>query len=139
MVEISSANQSDILSKCSAIGTFAVSVEKHRTLNSSRGVISEPDLLYSTNEEILEQIQSQNITVRQITIRRNGQILPIKCLILTFNCPTLPKKMKAAYLSSVHPYIPNPLRCFQCELYGHSKTSCRGSVTCTRCTEAMTT
>ena len=92
MVEVSSTNQSNILSKCSAIGTFAVSVEKHRTLNSSRGVISEPDLLYSTNEEILEHLQSQNVTeIRRITLRRNGQILPTKHLILTFK---IPKKLK---------------------------------------------
>ena len=55
-----------------AIGTFAVSVEKHHTLNSCHGVISEPDLLYSTNEEILEHLKSQNVTeVHRITIQRN--------------------------------------------------------------------
>ena len=47
-----------------------------------------------------------------------------------------PKKIKAAYLSwSVHPYIPNLLRCFQCHHYGHSKTSCHGSLTGARCSE----
>ena len=39
MVEASSANQSNILSKCSVTGTFAFSVEKHRTFNLCRGVI----------------------------------------------------------------------------------------------------
>ena len=34
MVEVSSANQSNILSKCSAMGTFSVCIEKHCTLNS---------------------------------------------------------------------------------------------------------
>ena len=46
------------------------------------------------------------------------------------------KKIKAAYLSSsVRPYIPNSLQCFQCQPYGHSKTSCHGPVTCARCAE----
>ena len=134
MVEVSSANQSNTLSKCSATGTFAVPVEKHRTLNSCREVISEPDFLCSTNKEILEHLKSQNVSEdRRITIRRNGLILPAKHLILMFNSPTLPQKIKTAYLScAIHPYIPNPLRCFQCQRYGHSKTFCRGSVTCTR-------
>ncbi|GBN61278.1 hypothetical protein AVEN_25831-1 [Araneus ventricosus] len=36
---------------------------------------------------------------------------------------------------SVRAYIPNPLRCFQCQRFGHSKTSCRGTLTCARCAE----
>ncbi|GBN04891.1 hypothetical protein AVEN_124499-1 [Araneus ventricosus] len=36
---------------------------------------------------------------------------------------------------SVRPYIPNPLRCFKCQRFGHSKTSCRGTLTCARCAE----
>ncbi|GFX24538.1 uncharacterized protein TNCV_1584941 [Trichonephila clavipes] len=35
----------------------------------------------------------------------------------------------------VRPYIPNPLRCFQCQRFGHSKTVCRGQPTCSRCAE----
>ncbi|GBM10219.1 hypothetical protein AVEN_177488-1 [Araneus ventricosus] len=37
---------------------------------------------------------------------------------------------------AVRPYIPNPLRCFQCQHFGHSKASCRGTLTCSRCVEA---
>ncbi|GBN01705.1 hypothetical protein AVEN_211119-3, partial [Araneus ventricosus] len=29
----------------------------------------------------------------------------------------------------------NPLRCFKCQRFGHSKTSCRGTLTCARCAE----
>ncbi|GBN73498.1 hypothetical protein AVEN_150429-1 [Araneus ventricosus] len=36
---------------------------------------------------------------------------------------------------SVRAYIPNPLRCFKCQRFGHSKTSCRGTLTCARCAE----
>ena len=52
MIEVSSVDESNMLCKYSVIGTLAVSVEKHYNLNSCRGVISEPDLLYLTNEEI---------------------------------------------------------------------------------------
>ncbi|GBN50022.1 hypothetical protein AVEN_95577-1 [Araneus ventricosus] len=31
--------------------------------------------------------------------------------------------------------MPNPLRCFQCQRFGHSKTSCRGTLICARCAE----
>ncbi|GBL78727.1 hypothetical protein AVEN_59836-1 [Araneus ventricosus] len=36
---------------------------------------------------------------------------------------------------SVRAYIPNPLRCFKCQRFGHSKTSCRGTLICARCAE----
>ncbi|KFM67744.1 hypothetical protein X975_21863, partial [Stegodyphus mimosarum] len=44
--------------------------------------------------------------------------------------------IKAGYLNCpVRPYIPNPMRCFQCQRFGHSKMSCRGSITCARCSQ----
>ncbi|GFT50093.1 CCHC-type domain-containing protein [Trichonephila clavipes] len=74
--------------------------------------------------------------VRRITIRRDGQVLNTKHLILTFSTPELPQSVKAAYLHCpVRPYIPNPLRCFQCQRFGHSKTVCHGQPTCSRCAE----
>ncbi|GFS63577.1 putative RNA-directed DNA polymerase from transposon X-element [Trichonephila clavipes] len=46
--------------------------------------------------------------------------------------------VKVAYLHCpVRPYIPNPLRCFQCQRFGHSKTTCRGQPTCARCAEIL--
>lgn len=66
----------------------------------------------------------------RITIRRNGQVLPTQHIILTFNT-------KAAYLSCpVRPYIPNPRRCFNCQHYGYSMTTCRGSFTYARCAKS---
>nr|GBM84905.1 hypothetical protein AVEN_37363-1 [Araneus ventricosus] len=36
---------------------------------------------------------------------------------------------------SVKGIYTQPLRCFKCQRFGHSKTSCRGSVTCAHCAE----
>ncbi|GFS88786.1 uncharacterized protein TNCV_4816781 [Trichonephila clavipes] len=48
--------------------------------------------------------------------------------------PTIPHTIKAGYLNcKIRPYIPNPLRCFKCQRFGHSQTSCRGQLTCSRC------
>ncbi|GFW25066.1 uncharacterized protein TNCV_3155691 [Trichonephila clavipes] len=50
--------------------------------------------------------------------------------------PEIPQSVKAAYLHSPdRPYIPNPLRCFQCQRFRHSKIVCRGQPTCSRCAE----
>ncbi|GFY03547.1 putative RNA-directed DNA polymerase from transposon BS [Trichonephila clavipes] len=74
------------------------------------------------------------IHVRRYTIKKNTTVFPTKHLILTFNSPNLPTSIKAGYLNcKIRPYIPNPLRCFKCQRFGHSQTSCRGQLTCSRC------
>ncbi|GFX57059.1 putative RNA-directed DNA polymerase from transposon X-element [Trichonephila clavipes] len=66
--------------------------------------------------------------------KKDSSLFPTKNLILTFNSPKLPSNIKAGYLNcKVRPYIPNPLRCFKCQRFGHSQTSCRGQLTCSRC------
>ncbi|GFX51881.1 uncharacterized protein TNCV_3062991 [Trichonephila clavipes] len=48
--------------------------------------------------------------------------------------PKLPPTIKAGYLNcKIRPYIPNPLRCFKCQRFGHPQTSCRGQLTFSRC------
>ncbi|GFY09423.1 uncharacterized protein TNCV_1942331 [Trichonephila clavipes] len=90
----------------------ALTVTPHKSLNSCRGVISEPDLLYASEGEILEGLFLT-------------RVLP---------SPKLPTTIKAGYLNcKIRPYIPNPLRCFKCQRFGHSQTACRGQLTCSRC------
>ncbi|GFW90134.1 putative RNA-directed DNA polymerase from transposon X-element [Trichonephila clavipes] len=92
-------------------------------------------MLTTPEAEILDRFSDQGvIRVKRITIKKDNSVVPTKHLILTFNSPTLPKTIKAGYLNyKIRPYIPNPLRCFKCQRFGHSQTSCRGQLTCSRC------
>ncbi|GBN62159.1 hypothetical protein AVEN_61393-1 [Araneus ventricosus] len=107
----------------------------HRTLNSCRCVISEPQLLRDTESEILTGLSSQGGNdVRGIHIRRGRDLIPTKHVILTFNSTKLPTNIEVGYLNyKVKVYIPNPIRCFNCQRFGHSKTACRGKQTCSKC------
>ncbi|GFY10271.1 uncharacterized protein TNCV_2629501 [Trichonephila clavipes] len=52
-------------------------VTPHRSLNSSRGVISEPDLLSASEAEILEGLSDQGVTqVRRIKIKKKTRHFP---------------------------------------------------------------
>ncbi|GFV29913.1 uncharacterized protein TNCV_657421 [Trichonephila clavipes] len=112
-----------------------VIVSPHKSLNSCRGVISEPVFLGTPDSEIIEGSSHQGVTqVRRITIKKDSTVVPTKHLILTFNSPKLPSNIKAGYLNcKLRPYIPNPLRCFKCQRFGHSQNSCPGQLTCSRC------
>ncbi|GBN17300.1 hypothetical protein AVEN_131247-1, partial [Araneus ventricosus] len=137
LVEVESPKQAKQIAKLNSLSTIPVTVNPHATLNSSKGVISCGELLNESAEKITEELSSQGVThVRRITIRRDGQLLNTKHLILTFDSAKLPEHIKAGYMRlSVRTYIPNPLRCFKCQRFGHSKTSCRGTLTCARCAE----
>ncbi|XP_023226912.1 uncharacterized protein LOC111627546 [Centruroides sculpturatus] len=109
-----------------------VTITPHTSLNSSHGVISEINLMSEDESHIQIGLSDQGITaVRHISICREGKLIPTEHLILTFGKPSLPSFVTAGYLScSVRSYIPNLLRCFKCQRFGHSQTSCRGKSLC---------
>ena len=89
------------------------------------------DLEGVSEEEIYQNVSSQDVTsFRRIKVRPNNELLPTDTFVLTFNVPTLHKPMKACYLNiPVEPFIPNPLRCFTCQCFGHGQNTCRGKLT----------
>ncbi|XP_055951439.1 uncharacterized protein LOC129987488 [Argiope bruennichi] len=137
LVEVKSLKQSHQILKLKSLSTIPFSVKAHSSLNNSKGVITCGELFNETVEKITEDFRSEGVThVRRINIRRDGQLLPTKHLILTFHKPKLPETVRAGYMKlPVRPYIPNPLRCYQCQRFGHAKTAYRGTPVCARCAE----
>ncbi|GBM50153.1 hypothetical protein AVEN_50050-1 [Araneus ventricosus] len=121
--------------KLQKTGNFEVTVSSHSSLNQSKGVISESELQNELESNILDELRNQNVTaVKRISIRKDGQLVSTKHLILTFNLPSIPKSVHIAYFNlSVRPYIPNPLRCYKFQRFGHTVQSCRSVDTCARC------
>ena len=112
-----------------------VKISLHGSLNTSKGVIRCQDLGPCTDDEILDNLKSEGVMhVRNIKVRRNGVLKPTHTYVLTFNTPILPKKIKAAYLSvNVEVYIPNPLRCYNCQVFGHHEDNCLKKPICGNC------
>lgn len=135
LVEVNTKEQCQKLTSLNKIQELDVTVTPHRTLNFAKGVISETELLQSTNEEIEVELAEQGVVAaRRIMMRKEGKEIKTKHVVLTFNTTKLPDAVNAEYLHcKVHPYIPNPRRCFQCQRYGHGSQSCRGKPTCARC------
>ncbi|GBO37603.1 hypothetical protein AVEN_271405-1 [Araneus ventricosus] len=138
LVQVDSKQASKI-SKLKHLGTFPVETSFHKTLNVSRGVLSNSDFIHVTEAEFLEELRDQNVcAARRKNIRRDGRLIPTQHVVLTFQTPVLPKSIKAGYINcKLRPYIPNPLRCFKCQRYGHSQQSCRGTdPVCGKCAES---
>ena len=135
LVCVTNKSHSDNLLKTTKLVDVPVRVLPHRTLNSVRGVIRDREFIKSSEEEILDELASQGVTeVRQIKVRREGVLCTTATVILTFGLHTLPSHVTCGWLRlQVDPYIPNPLRCFHCQRFGHHKNTCSRDEVCARC------
>jgi hypothetical protein len=111
----------------------------HYGLNQSKGILfdRDHDLDGIPEGEIKKELAPQGvISVKRFTKKRNEIIEPTNTYLLSFAMPTLPKNIKVGfYQMKVEMFVPNPLRCFKCQRFGHGQTNCKGSETCFRCGE----
>ena len=76
------------------------------------------------------------INVHRIKVRHDGTLKDTNTSAFTFNTSVLPKQLKVAFLRvSFDPYIPNPLRCYACQVFGHHEKKCRREQMCANCGE----
>ena len=130
----SKKSQSDNLLKCVLFGGVApVAVTAHKSLNSSKGVVRNWELARTDPDEIKENVPM--ITdVQSIVIKRNNTEIKTNTLILTFNTPKIPDSLKICYLNiPVSQYVPNPIRCYKCQRFGHVTSKCKHNEVCARC------
>src|SRR3981081_2622481 len=87
--------------------------------------------------EFVSELATQGVVVaRNITQKRDGVLRKTPSIVLTFACAVLPTRVQAGYLSlKVTPFTPSPLRCFNCQGFGHHQASCRKPKICPKCGE----
>ena len=135
LVECPSKKVSDSFLGRERLGDFGVEVAVHRQLNSCKGVVRcfewrDLDCLELKNE----LASSGVIEVDQIKIKRDGQLVKTSTFVLTFSTHQLPKEVKLGmFLVRVTPYIPNPMRCFNCQRFGHRSSGCKSQPMCRYC------
>ena len=135
LIEVASKAQADNALQMQMWISTPVKVTPHRSLNSCKGVIRCRDLRDCKDEEVLEALSHEGVThVKHIFTKKNGAAIPTNTFVVTFKKPTLPKSVTAAYLRiPVEPFIANPLRCFNCQKFGHGQNSCHQKPLCARC------
>ena len=110
----------------------------HFSLNTSKGVVRSSELSLCTLDEIKTYLKNQGVSdVKRITINRNQETITTNTYIFTFNTSQVPKEIKVGYnLIKVNPYIPNPLRCYNCQKFGHHESKCLKPTVCKKCGES---
>ena len=135
MLACDKRSQATALSKMKEFVSIPVRVTPHKTLNSSQGVIRCWELSDMLDEEIKHELSPHSIImVRHFTYIRYQQVQISNTLLLTFDTPTPSRSIIVGYLRvRVVVYIPNPLRCYKCQKYGHGQRTCKGQQTCFKC------
>ncbi|XP_048248839.1 uncharacterized protein LOC125378067 [Haliotis rufescens] len=113
-----------------------VVVSVHKTLNSSRVIVRARCLSDMTGEEITTELKPQGVTALKRFTRKaeDGNIINTQTYLFTFALTTLPKSIKAGYFNiGVEVYVPNPLRCYKCQKFGHGAKTCTNKARCFRC------
>ena len=140
LVEVDKETQSKKLLKTTKLNltmdnAIPIDVSPHYSLNTKKGVIRCPDIKDCSDDEILEGLKAEGvIKLDRISVFRDGQRKPTGTFILTFQSQTLPKYIKVGYYRvAVSQFIPNPVRCYKCQKFGHTKFNCRKNEVCTKC------
>ena len=130
---MSNVEDSDKIRHCTSFANIPVTVTAHKTLNTSKGVIKTSDFNGCTKEELVEEID-EIIDTYQVKIHRSGKTILTSTWILTFNTPKLPSVLYVDHLKLlVRPYTPNPMRCYNCQRYGHTSKRCTSKPICSKC------
>ena len=112
-----------------------LSVSPHFSLNTKKGVAKYPDIKDCTNEKILEGLKDEGvIKLDRITVFRDSFRKQTGTFILTFESQMLPEYIRVGYYRvAVSRFIPNPVRCYKCQKFGHTKFDCRKNKVCNKC------
>jgi len=131
LMEVGSASQSRSLNKINNLAACPVTASPHRTLNTCKGVIRCRALIDCPKDK---ELKSQGVTdINILTKDDSGSRRNTNTLIITFHTASISKHIKIGYLRiPVELYIPNPLRCFNCQKFGHGQKTCTGREICAK-------
>ena len=112
-----------------------VRVSIHKAQKSSRGVIRCRDLADMSKVEIQDELKDQGVDgVNRVTLKKEGTVIPTNTLFLTLGSPELPKEITVGYLKvKVALFVPDPIRCFNCNNSGHTSQLCKVAAKCPDC------
>ncbi|XP_043862611.1 uncharacterized protein LOC122756583 [Drosophila santomea] len=133
---VNSREISDKFTKVTSLpGLCEIECKLHNTLNFVKGTIYAPCLINIPENEIVEELKSQNVhSVFKFTKMIDGTPKPFGKILVTFDCFTLPSKLTVSWHTvKVSEYIPNPMRCKSCQLLGHTSKHCKNSAACVSC------
>ena len=137
---VRSRNQSETLLNLKQLDcteyVIPVSVTKHTSKNTCKGVIHCRSIGHASKTELLNDMKTDNvIDIYRLSKTENGVTKPTETYILTFDAETRPNELDMGFgeFIKVLPYYPNPRLCRNCQRYGHGSKYCNNKQICAKC------
>ncbi|XP_067661938.1 uncharacterized protein [Haliotis asinina] len=139
LVECATKQQSVNLLIAHYFADSEVTLSAHKSLNTCKGIVRDRSkcLCDMSEDDIVAELKSQGvISVKRFTRKDHDKVVSTNTYLLTFALSKLPDSIKAGYFNlGVNIFIPNPLRCFKCQQFGHGARFCKNDSVCFRCSE----
>lgn len=139
LVKTKNKEQTKKILKTQKFGNEDCTVTLDERLNTSKGMIYAYDLEHLTESEIVRWFEDFGVVAaKRITRKQGDDSINTPAVILTFNKPTCPLRLKFDYVTyKVRKYVPNPLICYKCGRFGHSEAQCKApGAVCLTCGDA---
>ena len=136
LIEICNKNQADEILKWKHFDNIKIKTYPYNYLNTCKGVVKSYELSLCILNEIKTNLQDQNLTEIQSIQIKKKETIDTNTYIMTFNTDKIPKEIKIGYQKiNVESYIPNSLRRYKCQKFGHHQDQCTWPPVCERCRE----
>lgn len=86
-------------------------------------------------EELKKNIKGAKIlSVQRMKTKRDGVVKDSETVSIEFEEESVPKKVFLGFMSyPVRMFVPKPMRCFNCQRFGHTAKNCKRQKRCARC------
>ena len=137
LIEVDRKQYAENLLRTDFFHDIPVEISEHKTMNSCKGVITTDVVDDLTDEQILDELKTTGQGVKEVNrimTMKDGQRSPTRTLIITFDGSKIPETLFVAYMKlKVRLYIPNPRRCYKCQLFDHTQNFCTSEAACDNC------
>ncbi|XP_055528014.1 uncharacterized protein LOC129720560 [Wyeomyia smithii] len=116
-----------------------VKIIPHPTLNTCKCVVSCPDVIDMSEQELLNSLSKYGVlAIRRFTRRDGDRFVNTPSMILTIRGTVVPDYIDFGYLRvSTRPYYPSPMTCYRCWAFGHTRTRCQApAAVCGNCSNS---
>lgn len=116
------------------INGVSYNIKVHELLNNTnanKGVIYSKYLLTVSDDEILSNLKSQNVSeiYRYKKLISNGTWIDTGSFALTFSNKKRPERISVCFLNlEVYPILQKPMQCNHCKLIGHTIKRCKSLI-----------
>lgn len=130
-VQVIKAKKMTVIGKIKVIKVVRVGEQRS---NGSKGVISGVPLNVSMRE-LMENLKVREGSVKSVKrMTRGVEKIETETVLVEFGKKEIPKEVYCGFVRyNVREYIPKPMRCFNCQEFGHVAKVCKGKRKCARC------